>query len=631
MKKRICIIIIIGITGVLIFLLPSLLSSGQTPDASPMAEQGKMNTAVWDIEQKPILRLDGEWEFYWNELLTPEDFEAESHMAPSGYIQVPSLWDSKTMQGKELPVFGCATYRLVLEDIPYRGMLGLKKNDTLASSKIYVNGKEIIFDGIPAKSREQFQFGNLPRLAFFEYDGGSLEILIQVANYEHWHSGLSASVELGSENAMRRQDQLEQLAGFAVITILFTIGFLHLIFFLVSSISGRKEFLLLPFSAFCFLFARGIGFDTPHANLLFFSHLSIALEFKIKTFFFTAAFLTILVIVYESKKGLLSRRMMKGLSLLYGGYLLGLLALPLSLSAFDTVNRFVLLGNTVILLLLLIRATVLFIREGDGLMMVIALAAFNLHSLNLAPLAQEAKAGFISGQFYILLFAFVMIAFLARQHYGMIERWKQFVQRTQEAEFAFLRAQISPHFLYNALNSIAALCREAPDKAEDVVVELSQYLRRSFDFKRLDSMTTLAKEKELLDAYLYIEKIRFGDRLQVEYDIEEGLNLTLPPLVLQPLVENAVRHGLMVKTAGGTVFISIKRQGSEAVFTVRDNGVGLDGERLSRLLEENADKGGIGLWNINRRLKMLYGHGLDISSEQGKGTCVAFSLPLKKS
>lgn len=630
MKKRICIIIIIGIMSVLIFLLPLLLGSGQTLDVSPAAEQGKMNTSVWDLEQKPILRLDGEWEFYWNELLTPEDFQTEQYIAFLDYIQVPSLWNGKTMQGKELPVFGCATYRLVLEDISYRGVLGLKKNDALAASKVYVNGKEIISDGIPAKSKEQFQSGNLPRLAFFEYDGGSLEILIQVANYEHRHSGLSASVELGSENAMRQQDQLEQLSGFAVITILLTIGLLHLIFFFVSSISGRKEFLLLPFSAFCFLFAIGIAFDAPHTAVLFFPQMSIALEFKIKIFFLTAAFLAILAIVYESKKGLLSRRMMQGLFLLYGGYLLGLLTLPLSLSVFDTVNRFVVIGNTVILLLLLIRAAVLFIREGNGLMMVIALGAFNLHSSNIAPFAREVKSGFISGQFYVLLFAFVMIAFLTMQHYGMIERWKQSVQRTQDAEFAFLRAQISPHFLYNALNSIAALCREAPDKAEDAVVELSQYLRRSFDFKRLDSMTTLAKEKELLDAYLYIEKIRFGDRLQVEYDVEEGLNLTLPPLVLQPLVENAVRHGLMVKTAGGTVSITIKQKAGEAVFAVRDNGIGMDRETLSRLLEDNEDKGGIGLWNINRRLKMLYGHGLDISSEKEKGTSVVFSLPLKK-
>ncbi|WP_277406755.1 sensor histidine kinase [Lacrimispora xylanisolvens] len=200
--------------------------------------------------------------------------------------------------------------------------------------------------------------------------------------------------------------------------------------------------------------------------------------------------------------------------------------------------------------------------------------------------------------------------------------------RTQEAEIAFLRAQINPHFLYNALNSIAALCATKPQKAEEVVIELSQYLRRSFDFKRIDAMTTLAKEMELLEAYLYIEKTRFGERLQVEYDIDETINLPIPHLILQPLVENAVRHGLMKAIAGGTVIISVKRQETEAVFTIEDNGIGIEKERISGLLEEKPESGGIGIWNINQRLMMLYKKGLTIESEVLKGTRVVFCLPL---
>lgn len=204
------------------------------------------------------------------------------------------------------------------------------------------------------------------------------------------------------------------------------------------------------------------------------------------------------------------------------------------------------------------------------------------------------------------------------------------VRRTQEAEISFLRAQINPHFLYNALNSIAALCATAPDKAEEVTVELSRYLRRSFDFKRMDAMSTLTRELELLEAYLYIEKTRFGDRLRVEYDIEEGLSLPMPPLMLQPLVENAVRHGLMSRNAGGMVTVSIWRLEDEAVFTISDDGVGMDDAERRVLLEESPERrGGIGVWNINQRLKMLYGGGLTVYCEKGRGTSVSFRLPLR--
>ena len=97
---------------------------------------------------------------------------------------------------------------------------------------------------------------------------------------------------------------------------------------------------------------------------------------------------------------------------------------------------------------------------------------------------------------------------------------------------------------------------------------------------------------------------------------------------MQPLVENAVRHGLMKAIAGGTVIISVKRQETEAVFTIEDNGIGIEKERISGLLEEKPESGGIGIWNINQRLMMLYKKGLTIESEVLKGTRVVFGLPL---
>lgn len=209
-----------------------------------------------------------------------------------------------------------------------------------------------------------------------------------------------------------------------------------------------------------------------------------------------------------------------------------------------------------------------------------------------------------------------------------LTKLKASVKNAKDAEIAFLRSQINPHFLYNALNSLAELCVEAPERAEELTLELSRYLRGSFDFKQLDSLSTLKNELELLAAYVHIEKARFGDRLQVEYEIDGEPSLRIPPLVLQPLVENAIRHGLMSHLQGGKVKINVKRENAFMVrFSVEDDGRGMSEQKLKEVLGQDAEPKGVGLWNINQRLKLLYGRGIHIESREGGGTRVSFDIP----
>lgn len=209
-----------------------------------------------------------------------------------------------------------------------------------------------------------------------------------------------------------------------------------------------------------------------------------------------------------------------------------------------------------------------------------------------------------------------------------LTRLRASVKQAKDAEIAFLRSQIKPHFLYNALNSIAALCVEEPQQAEELTLELSQYLRSSFDFKQLDSLTTLESELELVNAYINIEKVRFGARLQVQYDITANTNSRIPPLILQPLVENAIRHGLMSNLRGGKVTISVKESDPSMIsFVVEDNGCGMSEHKLEEIMKSDVDKRGVGLWNISQRIKLLYGKSIRIQSDEGKGTRVSFDIP----
>ncbi|WP_144029134.1 sensor histidine kinase [Paenibacillus rigui] len=210
----------------------------------------------------------------------------------------------------------------------------------------------------------------------------------------------------------------------------------------------------------------------------------------------------------------------------------------------------------------------------------------------------------------------------------IIRKNRQLQSDVKEAEIAFLRSQIKPHFLYNALNSIAALCLDEPRKAKELTYDLSQYLRSGFNFKQLGSLTTIENELELVKAYINIEKARFGPRLGVEYDVEANMDILIPPLILQPLVENAIRHGLMSNLRGGTVKISVKQEEDAVIhITIEDNGCGMSERQRDEILKLNADKTGIGLWNISERIRLLYGNSIRIESAEGMGTKVIFDIP----
>lgn len=204
---------------------------------------------------------------------------------------------------------------------------------------------------------------------------------------------------------------------------------------------------------------------------------------------------------------------------------------------------------------------------------------------------------------------------------------KTSVDKAKAAEVAFLQAQIKPHFLYNVLNTISSFCDTDPERAGVLINDLANYLRQSFDFKNLDMFVPLDKEINLVNSYLEIEKARFGDELSVEFNIDHSIQTDLPPLSIQPLVENSIRHGLRKKVGRGTVTVTVRKAPDGVRVTVSDNGQGIPSDRLDKLFTTD-NISGVGLRNIDSRLKRLYGRGLSIQSEAGKGTEISFTIPL---
>lgn len=206
---------------------------------------------------------------------------------------------------------------------------------------------------------------------------------------------------------------------------------------------------------------------------------------------------------------------------------------------------------------------------------------------------------------------------------------KKSVSQTIQAELAFLHAQIKPHFLYNALNTIVSFCWTDAEKAGQLLLALSDYLRGTFNFNNIKPFVPLDEELEFVQSYIALEKARFEEKLACEFQIAVSMEVMVPTLIIQPIVENAIKHGILPKETGGTVIISIEQQSSQIRILITDDGVGIPPEKLTAILADSTGKS-VGLTNINRRMKRLYGHGIEITSEVNRGTRVVIKIPLQE-
>jgi two-component system LytT family sensor kinase len=192
-----------------------------------------------------------------------------------------------------------------------------------------------------------------------------------------------------------------------------------------------------------------------------------------------------------------------------------------------------------------------------------------------------------------------------------------------EARLAALTSQINPHFLFNTLNSVSSLIRTDPNQARIMVVRLSKVLRRLL--RKHENFSTLREELSFIDDYLSIEVVRFGEKLRFEKDVADNtLDMLVPSMLLQPLVENSIKHGLSSKVDGGAIRIHANRMGRKLYILVEDDGVGIPESKLGTLLDS-----GIGVTNVNERLKVLFGsqYRMWVESQPGHGTQIHIEVP----
>ena len=218
---------------------------------------------------------------------------------------------------------------------------------------------------------------------------------------------------------------------------------------------------------------------------------------------------------------------------------------------------------------------------------------------------------------FVLHFARAVKAVLTSQQ-ASVEA-KKLAGQLRNSRVVLAMSQIRTHFIFNVLNAISGMCKYDPEKADETIVRFARYLRSNIDILQDDEQVPFSKELEHLEDYLALEQIRFEDKIHFVKDIEVQ-DFKIPPLVLQPLVENAIKHGLMSKPAGGTIVLRTREDKKHIVITVSDDGVGFKREDLEK-------EGSVGLRNVQFRLQHMVHGSLEIEGEQDKGTCITITIP----
>ncbi len=255
--------------------------------------------------------------------------------------------------------------------------------------------------------------------------------------------------------------------------------------------------------------------------------------------------------------------------------------------------------------------------------------SFEMHELPVLLLTarnqpEDVEAGLLAGASDYI--AKPVNAIELRARVRMLLRLKRSVRERLNLEAAWLQAQIKPHFIMNTLNSIVALSTVDQHKMTQLVEEFSVYLRSSYEMHNTAQEISLSQELKLVKAYLRIQVERFDERLCIQWELDKEPSMTIPPLIIQPLVENAVTHGVLSRNSGGLVCISIMDKGSTVLFKVSDSGIGMSKEQIQLQLSGKGDSG-VGLYNTHLRVRQINGKGLTISSRPGDGTTVSFELP----
>ncbi len=570
----------------------------------PSVENGVLDLAEWNGEK--AFKINGEWEFYWDTLLTEQEI-GTGRFTPL-LVTAPNEWSDYKINGTSLPGKGKATYRIHVTGVEAGTRYGVRIQDMATIYRLYIDNVLAVQNGIFGNNETATVSVYLPRITEITPDDGSFDLILQIENDAYAAGGMRDPVLFGTYEQVSAFDRLLSNTGAAAAAVLIVACLFFLVFFMVHR--GEKDLLILSGVGVLILFRFLTTGDVVLA--VAFSEMSISAMVRI---LFLATFWTQFLLyyfIYYVYGNLIRKWQVVSLLVYTIGVSLFTLLFPFYIvtSAYKLMN-FVLLIVISAIIAQLTRAAWQG-REGASLLLGASwLILFMIFYELFAPDRSAINSLLLNLHMEYMVFVLAQVAVVAQRY-----------RRAQELEIAHLKGQIRPHFIHNSLTSIISISRTDPDRARELLVDFSSYLRGFYDYDR-DEMVTFQEELELVRAYTSLEQARFGEKFRVTYDVEAE-DFLLPSLMLQPLVENAFIHGLREKDEGGTITVFAKGMKNNRVrIGVRDDGVGFK-------INSDPARRGVGIENINRRLSRIYRTSLVYSTPEGGGCEVYLEIPCKE-
>lgn len=665
MLRRTIVICLIALLSISLIPLSLIMGDDQRMDDLQVRD-GVMDLSTWDYEQYKRIKLDGEWEFYWNQLLTPADFKPDGgdkdKPALTTLMKVPSQWNGTVVDGSPLPAFGSATYRAVLTNLPADGMFALKKPNIRFSSVIYANGHKLMEDGKTSEDAAAYEPGNIPQIASLSSNQGDVEIIIQVSNYDYINSGIPVSLYFGEQAAMMELQQKSMVREFSTLVILCTLALIYFICFVTAALYRKKDYALLLFSVVCLLYAVYHGFIGERSLLLFFPGVSFEALYKAKDLSSIACFIMLAIFFYHLQKNMISYKLAQVVTVVLGAFLVVGPFLPIRV--YMLVHSNIILVYELLLIWLLWRSAVLHIRSDamnrfKSLLLFMSMLTVNLYSVDTLLFALSMKENLWLGQFYIILFNMIMIFVIVLRFfeaYRTIDEMKDQLLQLDRIKDDFLSN--TSHELKTPLNAIVSITDTLLKGVEGPVTErqaqnlsivmgsgrrLTHLVNELLDYSKMKhgDITLYKSSMELkaaVDSAIRIHLFLLGDK---RVTLVNSVPDHLPAVhadgnrlmqILHNLIGNAVKF-----SEKGEVDISAKVMRGMAEVRVKDSGIGIPAHMQDRIFmayeqagasETNDDSGtGLGL-SITKKLVELHGGRIYVESSPGEGSTFIFTLPL---
>ncbi len=570
--------------------------------------------------------LTGDWEFYYNTLLIQDDVKSAQL---SSYLSVPSPWSSVIDKGGKYKSGGYASYRCVIKNVSAEEPLTVYVPNIACAYNVYVNRVLVTSSGVVSKDTEEIwaetEHSSIP----FSLNGShECEIIIEVAAQNY--SGLYMPVLIADyEHDDNRVDTMTGLK-FAFCGI---VAFCCLLFIIFKKFIDTDLYSIwLPVLSFI-LFLRMIMTSEVYAVT---QPVFGGMSYEIMTLFiFVSTFIIKLVALMYLIKFVNIKVSENAIVAFSAAFLIIAVIINfLPNSVFDVYYFAVLqVFSSIIDIYIINKLCIEIVNKTENSLLYLLSYLFVVVGITVDALYQN---GFIETRFssFMPICFFIFVAFTAvihalrmRKIYMYAVKSQQLVRELEQANMSIMLSQIQPHFLYNALNTIKSLIRRDPQKAERAVIDFSLYLRGNMDSLTKTEPIPFSEELEHVKYYCNIEKLRFGDKLDIFYEIGPD-SFFVPTLSVQPIVENAIKHGVTKKAKGGCVTVSTFEDETNYYITVEDDGVGFN---VNENFEKSDDsRSHVGIKNITERFKTVMGASVKIDSAEGVGTTVTVCLPKKR-